>query len=332
VSASTTVARLLCTVAEAYGVSLDDVLARHGFDRSLLDDAGASVPGPLDMDLFDALAARANEPALGIRLAMLPAPPSFDLVDYVARNSPDLASAYRNLIRFQRLLFDYAAVELCIEGQVARAVLNAPPAMRLSRHAAECVLGTLVVRGRALSGMDWNPRSVSLRDPPPADDSPYRRLFRAEVSFGQPRAEVVIDRAILSYAIVKADPTLYAILERCAGERVAALTPCSSFLDEARGEVSRLLRGEVPLAADVARRLGMSARNLHRRLRDEGRTYQQIVDEVRMAMAEAYLADRRIKAVEVGFLLGFSDASAFYRAFRRWTGKTPAEYRESGAA
>ena len=93
---------------------------------------------------------------------------------------------------------------------------------------------------------------------------------------------------------------------------------------------ARLLRGDVPLCADVARRLGMSARNLHRHLHREGHTYRQLVDEVRLSMAETYLADRRIKAVEVGFLLGFSDASSFYRAFRRWTGKTPIEYRASG--
>src|SRR6202020_1204260 len=115
----------------------------------------------------------------------------------------------------------------------------------------------------------------------------YRQLFRVDVAFGQPRTEVVVDRAILSYANLEADPSLYAILERCARERVAELGSCWPLLDEVRREVSRLLRGEVPLAAQVARRLGMSARNLHRRLRDEGRTYQQVVDEVRLAMADA---------------------------------------------
>jgi AraC-like DNA-binding protein len=330
VLASTTVGRILCSLAEGYGLSLDDVLERYGVSRRLLDDPDALVPGQLDMDLFDELSARAGEPALGIRLAMLPAPLTFDLVDYVGRNSPDLGSACRTLIRYQRLLFDNVAVEMHIEGQVARVVHNVPPGMRFSRHATEYTLGTMLVRARAFSGIDLNPLSVSLRDPPPADDGPYRQLFRVDVAFGQPRTEAVVDRAILSYPNLAADPALYAILERCASERVAKLESCSSLLDEVRREVGRLLRGEVPLAAQVARRLGMSARNLHRRLHDEGCTYQQVVDEVRLAMADAYLADRRIKAVEVGFLLGFSDPSAFYRAFRRWTGKTPVEYRESG--
>ncbi|MFO0762019.1 MAG: AraC family transcriptional regulator [Byssovorax sp.] len=322
-------ARVLCSVADAYGISLDDVLSRYGVGRGLLDDADARVPGQLDMDLFDELAARVGEPALGIRMALFQAPLSFDLIDYVARNSPDLASAYRNILRYHRLLTENVALELRVEGQIAIIGYDPPKSLRFSRHATEYTLGTLVVRGRALSGIDWSPLSVSLHDPPPADDSPYRKLFRCDVAFGQPRSEMVLDRAILSHKILDADPSLYAILERCARERVAALDACSTFLDEVRREVGRLLRGEVPLAADVARRLGMSARNLHRRLRDEGRTYQQVVDEVRLAMAGGYLADPRIKAVEVGFLLGFSDPSAFYRAFRRWTGKTPIEYRAS---
>lgn len=327
---ATTVARVLCSVAEAYRVSLDDVLERHGVSRRLLDDADARVPGQLDMDLFDELSARAGEPALGIRLAMQTAPLRLDLLDYVARHSPDLASAFRNMLRYQRLLVDDIALELRVDGPFARVVHTPPPSLRFSRHATEYTLGSLLVRGRALSGVDLKPLSVSMRAPQPVDDGPYRQLFGVDVAFGQPCTEMVLDRAVLSCKIVEADPSLYGILERCARERVAALEACSSFLDEVRREVGRLLRGEVPLAADVARRLGMSARNLHRRLHGEGRTYQQLVDEVRLAMAGAYLADRRIKAVEVGFLLGFSDPSAFYRAFRRWTGKTPIEYREAG--
>lgn len=325
-------ARVLCSVAEAYGVSVDDVLERYGVSRGLLDDPDARVPGQLDMDLFDELSARAGEPALGVLLAARPAPFTFDLLDYVTRNSPDLGSAFRNMLRYHRLLTDRSVLELRIDGQVARIVHNAPSELRFSRHATEYTLGILVVRGRAYSGVDWKPLSVSLPDPAPADGGPYRELFRADVAFGQPRAEIVINRAVLSYENNKADPSLYAILERCARERVAALATCASFIDEVHREVGRLLRGEVPLAAQVARRLGMSVRNLHRRLRAEGRTYQQVVDEVRLAMAGAYLADYRIKAVEVGFLLGFSDPSAFYRAFRRWTGRTPLEYRASGMA
>ncbi len=258
--------RILCAIAGVYGISLDDVLARYGVGRADLDDLDAHVPGQLDMDLFDELSARAGEPALGIRMAMMQSSPSFDLADYVARNSPDLGSGYRALMRYQRLLFDHATLDLRIEGRVATLVHNAPPGMRFSRHATDCMLGTLVVRGRALSGVDWAPLLVSLRDPSPVDEAPYRQLCRAEVSFAQPRTEVRVDRAILSYPNVKADPALYAVLERDAAERVARLASCSRFADEVRDVVSRLLRGTVPSAEDVARRLGMSARHLHRRL------------------------------------------------------------------
>jgi AraC-like DNA-binding protein len=330
-ASASTISRVLLMLANAFGVSLDDVLARHGVDKQLLDDQDARVPGQLDMDLFDALAERTNEPALGVKIALLPRPPSFDLADYAARNSPDLGSGYRCLLRHQRLLFDHPPLELKVDDQVARLIHHAPPLSRVSRHATECLLGMMLVHGRALTGVDWAPLSVSLRDPAPPDDAPYRRLFRVAVEFAQPVTEIVFDRSVLAYANQAADPALYAVLEHHAAERVQKLASENSFLDEARREIGRLMRGSVPRAADVARRLGMSTRTLHHRLRGHQRTYQQLIDDVRLAMASAYLADARVKCVEVAFMLGFSDASAFYRAFRRWTGKTPIEYRAASA-
>jgi AraC-like DNA-binding protein len=88
------------------------------------------------------------------------------------------------------------------------------------------------------------------------------------------------------------------------------------------------MRGDAPTAETVARQMGMSLRSFLRRLHGEGVTYQDVLDGVRRDLAEALLRDGGIKLTELAFLLGFSEVSAFYRAFRRWTGSTPGEYRQ----
>jgi len=309
-----------------FAVSLDDVLAEWGVAPADLDDVEGRVPAQLEMDLFDRLAERAGEPALGIKLASIPTA-TFDVVDYVAMHSPDLGSAYANVIRYQRLLHDGVGWELVAGGDQARLIHHPTPGVRLSRHAIEASLGLFVSRGRALVGADWVPRAVALCTPPPADDGVYRALFRCPVEFAQPVTEVILDGELLRRPVRQADAALFRILERTAAERLARLKTTSDFVDEVRREIGRLLRGELPRVAEVARRLGCSQRTLHHRLRAEGCAFGQLVDEARLHVAMAFLDDPGVKMADIALLLGFSDASAFHRAFRRWTGTTPIEYR-----
>jgi AraC-like DNA-binding protein len=99
-----------------------------------------------------------------------------------------------------------------------------------------------------------------------------------------------------------------------------------------RAAICELLRDGSPRGQSVAQRLGMPLRTLQRRLREENTTLAALIDGVRFELAERYLSDARISSQEAAFLLGFSDVSAFHRAFVRWTGVTPAEYRSGARA
>lgn len=89
------------------------------------------------------------------------------------------------------------------------------------------------------------------------------------------------------------------------------------------------LKGSVPPLSEIAKELAMSDRNLQRALRNDGTSFQQLLDDVRRDLAIRHLANPATSAGQVGFLLGFSEPSAFHRAFRRWTGKAPGEFRAS---
>lgn len=136
----------------------------------------------------------------------------------------------------------------------------------------------------------------------------------------------------LSKPLLGADPALGRVLERYA-DRVLLSKPSveEALVDRVRRLLFTELRGEAPQAADVARRLGMSERTLSRRLKEEGVTFAALLDSVRHEMATRRLGAPDGNPAEVAFCLGFSDVSTFYRAFRRWTGTTPAQFRRSVA-
>jgi AraC-like DNA-binding protein len=326
-TASVVVVRMLAQAAAARGVRIDDLLDRHGVDPSLLEVLDARVPHALLVDLWEQVPRRLDDAALGLHLAQAVPHGTFDLVEYCMRNSGDLATCYQKLIRWQRLLHDAASYHLEMEGDVARIAHRPTPSLEVPPHATGFILAKLLMIGRYLTGVAFSPRGVSLTYARPSDDTEHTRVFGAAVRFSQPEAHLELDRTLLDLPIQGTDPNLSAILERYAQHRLAELPRAVDLVDELGQRIRQALRGSIPEAATLARQMGMSTRTLSRRLHERGLTYQEVLDEARRELALRHLLDKDLKVIEVAFLLGFSEVSTFYRAFRRWTGTTPAAYR-----
>lgn len=328
VTVSVLMVRLLVRVAAARGASVDDVLGRHGVEPAILDDVEARLPHAVIAALWEEIPRRLNDPVFGIRLAQAQRPGALDVVDYALRASSTLQECLRKLLRYQRLLHDGAGLRLDVDPALARLHHRPLPGFLVPRHTVEYILSSVVHFGRGVTGVDWAPLSVSFPHSAPADLSEHQRFFRAPVRFGQPLAELFLPRDVLDLPVRGGDPALGAVLDRVADAWLARLPRQRDVVAEVRRQVRLDMRGTAPTAEVIARRMGISQRSLLRRLEAEGTTYRDVVDGVRRDLAEGWLRDEGIKLTELAFLLGFSDVSAFYRAFRRWTGTTPGEYRQ----
>jgi AraC-like DNA-binding protein len=148
------------------------------------------------------------------------------------------------------------------------------------------------------------------------------------VTFGAPETRLLLHRAPIERPLPRHDPALFAYLERHTRSILARIPAAGRAADQVRRLITEELRNGEPSQADISRRLAMSERTLQRRLRDENTTFAEILDSARAELSQLYLREGNIAAYEVAFLLGYSEPSAFHRAFRRWTGQTPQEFRK----
>lgn len=187
----------------------------------------------------------------------------------------------------------------------------------------------MMVHARSMVNGSVNPVAVRFSHQVAGDLAARHRVFFASpVHFGDTVTELVFSRDALNAPLTSADPHLLEILLPAADERRNRPTPPQLFADQVRRAISATLGQEdVPLES-VARRLGMTGRSLQRHLKEEGTSFQQVRDAMRLELAERYLG-KGMSLAEISFLLGFSEPSAFFRAFKRWTGLTPFEHRAS---
>lgn len=336
-SASVRIFQLVIAGAAAAGVPPPALVAAAGLEPAALADPDGRLPRALETRIWQEAARLAGDDAFGLHLAERNAAPGFGALGYALRSSATLGDAYARLIRFVRVAVQGPVLSLELDGPLAR-LRHTPPAAPPppSRHGVEYLVATLVEMARQGVDREFRPRAVSFRHAAPAHLDEHHRVLGPRVQFGADRDELVIERARLARPQREAEPALASVLDGHLASQLAALPTDddAGFLDRARAALAAELdggEGEPALGA-VAARLHMSRRSLQRRLQVEGSSLSALLDRLRAELAVQALGDARESIGEVAFRLGFADVTTFHRAFKRWTGVTPATYRRDRSA
>jgi AraC-like DNA-binding protein len=248
-------------------------------------------------------------------------------IDYVVSSASTVRSAIEQASRYARLINDALGVKLELERSAA--LLRLENSVALPRAAADFQLGGFF-RNHVCSWFGSRSAEVTVwfTHDPPADLGEYIRTFEpARVRFGAPALGFAFDPGILDLPLPNADPNLHAILVPYVDQRLSQLTAERSVSANVRLLIRVQLGDGGPDVGRVASQLGMSLRTLARRLETEGTTFRELLDEVRQQLALEQVARRGATFSEITDQLGFSHVAAFHRAFRRWTGQTPRQYR-----
>jgi AraC-like DNA-binding protein len=327
-SISVVLVRPLAAVLQAIPRAMGGFYAATDLTPEVLADAEARI-SPAQFCVAWAEALRwTNDPALALHVAEAMPAGSFGIVEYVCRAAPTVREALRQWVRYLAILDDAVEVGLVDAGPTtALRVVRESEAPAPASH--ELCFAVLVHHARALTTGDFRVAGVHFAHRAgEAHAAHHRAFFGCDVRFGAPRTELLLDRAALDAPLSTADPNLLAILVPAAEDKRAHASPFPPLTDQVRRALRAALANDEAQLEPVARRLGMTGRSLQRRLRDEGTSFQAVREAMRRELADRYLGEAMTFA-EISFLLGFSEPSAFFRAFKRWTGLTPFERRAS---
>lgn len=314
---------------------------RQGLERAhLLAAAGIALTEldkprwPIDhiTRLWRAAAELTQDPGFGLKAGALVGPASFNVVSYILQSSPTLRAAIAVVQQFQRLISDGGRFQT-IAGASASWIVYHPRQGELafSPHQLEAVLAAVLSFSRWVTDSTVSPLRVQFSQSALGSLAGYRAAFNCPVDFEQAFSGLLLDNALLDRPLPQADAQLASVHRQYAAARLAALSESGNFSDELRAWLAGHLVGRVPTRQHAAQAFGLSARTFARRLQQEGLHYSALVDGARQQLACEAVANSPRSFADIAQSLGFAEASVFNRAFRRWTGMAPGQWRAARA-
>jgi AraC-like DNA-binding protein len=250
-------------------------------------------------------------------------PELLGVVGYALAHSATLEHAMARVARFRALVNPALAPRITRSADEVELAHLYPHRLARASFVGEGTVLGYVTLFEQLTGARPRLLEARFQHRRPADVARYVEVFRCPLVFDDEVTSLTLPASTLSLEVKRADPQLCAYLEDHARTLLARLPQDERLSDRVKRLIAQELRGGEPAQAAVARQLGMSGRTLQRRLQQEGTSFTALLDEMRRQHALLYLQDRRMAVYEVAYLLGYREPSAFFRAFRRWTGETP---------
>lgn len=307
------------------GIDAANVLRRAGLPGDLLSREQAALSTPEYFQLWLGIAEESGDPGLPLRVGAALSTETFDAPVFGALCSPDLNTALARLAHFKRLI---AAMELHVDvgDDITRLELKWLDASHPPPGVVVLVeLVFFVQLARIATRCHLCPTSVFSPIKPERPDA-YTDFFGVPVGTGTvPALEFAAADARRPF--LTANGKMWDFFEPELKRRLADLEATATAADRVHAALIELLPSGAASAASVSRRLGLSTRTLQRRLRDEGHSFQALLNDTRHALAKHYLRNSSMSSTEIAFLLGFEEPSSFFRAFNAWTGMTPEQMR-----
>ncbi len=305
-----------------------ELLASVGLsaDPAGVDWAGDSIDEEIYYGLLERIAGP-TDPEFPFRYAQALHPDDLGALGLAIKTAPTIRATLERLARYVHVLSDTLRYELIDEpGGAVFALVGRPHHRRGAAIANECALAAATSALRVVGGITLEPTLVEFRHAASSTDHHHTGFFGCPVLFESTINGIHLDHEHLEHTPVLADDGLSSyLLSRL--DDLTARKAQRSIVDDVRAAIADTLPDGQPSKSQIARRLAMSERTLHRQLADHGATFQTIATRARRDAAESLLTTTRHSIADIAFLTGFSDQTAFTRAFKRWTGTTPAAFR-----
>lgn len=268
-----------------------------------------------------------QDPYFGLHMGEHAEPGSWSILGYLMMNCKTLGEAFEKSARYSRIIGNLIDGEAQFRLTKIRVISTLPPhAPKMPRYCFELAYASGVRMMRTLTGLELNPCEVTFTYPQPASTAEYERFFRCPVHFDHKYNSMSIETKLLNTPILLPNPGLLAYFENYAQQIIAEMDRQDEYTQAVTRIILEKLDAENLTIKQVAKEMSVSVRTLQNRLKGEGIVFSDLLQDLRQKLAKKYLQED-YSVEEITYLLGFSEPSVFRKAFKRWEGVTPGQYR-----
>ncbi len=326
-----TILRNIIYGAASKGAQLHRLCAAAGLELADLNEMDRKVEGIRPMvNLWEEAIRGTGDEFFGLHLGLKNNSSQLGLVGYLMHHCPTLRDAFLTLQKHQERFSGWISYSLKQERDRAIIYYNIDPLWQhispeTARHAVDMSMSGTLAMIKTLTGVQMIPLSVEMVTEKTMDPCEYKRIYKSDVLFGKPANRMMLRKNVLDLPVLSYDQSLFILFNRLLEEQKKSTLEVSSFADQVKKLLVHEFNGQVPPLSLMASRLHLSDRSFQRRLHMEGYTYRSLGIELKKEIAVNLLKNSDAKVNTISELLGYTEPSAFRKAFKSWTDATPVQ-------
>lgn len=326
--------RSLIQFADHRGIDIEELCSKVGLDPVALTTPDHRISPSVHYAVWREVVKQTGDENLGLHFGEAFNLGSYGIVGYILLNCQTLAEVFEKYCRYSSLFCQGRPSRLSISKGMACFEYNFSSGLTIQhdhpkelRYDVECTFVSTLAAIKSLTGKELRPSMVSFCHVSPVDISEYQRIFQTDLKFSMPFNRLAFNAAYLDWPVLSSNANLLSFFEQQADMMLGTLNGDDRYTQKVTHLIAEHLKGELPKIEAIAAELSISSRHLQRELQAEGTSFQKLLDQTRQELALRHLENPTFSIHDIAFLLGFSAPSAFNRAFKRWTGKPPGDYR-----
>ena len=315
-------------IIESYGHDPAPLFESQHIDVRKISDPNARMSKTALNAVWANAAKLIDDPSFGLRSAEFLHPSHMGALGYAWLASTSLRTALNRLSRYVHFIADNIEVDLIEGNEKFEVTVRECDVTNRMSWASDSSLAIVITLCRINYGSKLNPVSVDFQHAEPRNSGNYFALFKCPVNFGEEVDRITLNKDAVDKKLPSANPQLAQLSDQVMIQTLARLNK-ERIVPRVKSAIIDLLPSGNVNDEMVAEALNMSTRALQRKLQKKETTFKQLLTETRQELADKYIRNNQLSLTEISFMLGFSEVSSFSRAFKRWTGESPSEYRYS---
>lgn len=319
---------LRIAVAESFGADRLEILRKANVSADIFTNPKARATVEQAMDVWKEIVRQTGSHDIGLECGLKVRFQTMGILGYVMMNSQSITQAWRKLCNYQELVLSILLQKMNIEGDIIRIDGTMQEEWQDEfRYTIDYIYTSCLTLIKNCTSQNIHPLEVGFNFSEPPNVARYHEIYDpAVIKFSCENPYIVYRKSDLDHQITSFDTSIFDHFEVLLKETANAHDRINANTRAVKNSILNRLKAEIPKADEVARELAMSVRSLQKNLKQEGTSFQQILNAVRKEIAMQQLSRPINNVTDVAFLTGFSDISVFSRNFKKWTGLTPTEF------